>query len=149
MASSSCGAVDTTTAGAHTLTCTATDVAGNTTEITVDYAVGFSVTKLSPPTKTKFKAGSTVPVKFTLTGAGGQPIPADLAAQLSSSCGATVTLAAQTPVCAVYDPAKGTFIATVKSPKTLTIGSLVPITITVTVDGTTIATGATTITVVK
>ena len=149
IASQTCDPVDTSTAGAHTLTCTATDLAGNITEVTVDYTVGFSVTKLSPPLKAKFKAGSSIPVKFTLTGAEGQPITAALAAQITADCGVTVALNIQAPVCATYDAAKDIFIATLRSPKSLSIGSTVPITITVTLDTTVIATGSTTITVVK
>ena len=88
-------------------------------------------------------------MKFTLTDAGGPPISPTLAAQLSSDCGATVTLADQAPVCAVYDPVKATFIATLKSPKTLTVGSTVLLTTTVTLGTATIATGSTPITVTK
>ena len=63
-----CGTVDTSTVGVLSLTCTATDNAGNsTTSAAETYSVtdaflGFS----SPLPKSTQKAGSTIPVKFTL-----------------------------------------------------------------------------------
>jgi hypothetical protein len=144
VASSSCNngqPLDTSTVGSHTVTCTATDNAGNTNTGTATYVVGVGVSKLSPPAKTQFKAGSTIPTKFQLTGANGQPITATLAAQLSSACAVKVAFDAQPAVCAVYDPTQNFFQANLNTPKNLAVGTVVPITITVKVGTTTIGTG--------
>jgi cysteine-rich repeat protein len=141
VASSSCNngqPLDTSTVGSHTVTCTATDNAGNTNTGTATYVVGVAVSKLSPPTKSQFKAGSTIPVKFQLTGANGQPISATLAAQLSSACAAKVAFDGQPAVCAVYDPTQNFFQANLNTPKNLTVGNSIQITITVKSGGTTI-----------
>ncbi|WP_444705554.1 hypothetical protein [Microbacterium aurantiacum] len=149
IASSSCQPVNTSTPGPRTLTCTATDRAGNTTTVTVDYVVGLTVTKLSPPAKTKTKAGSAVPVTFTLSGSGGKPIPATLAQQLSTTCAVKVTLRGNTATCATYNPTKRTFTATVKIPKNLTPRSVIPISITAIAGTTTIASATTSVTIAR
>jgi hypothetical protein len=89
------------------------------------------------PTKNP-EHGSAIPVKFQLTGAGGTPIPASVAASLG--CGVTVTFNGGTPVCAVYNTTTGYFQATIKTTGTKA-GQTYPITITVTAsDSTTVAT---------
>ena len=149
IASQSCDPVDTSALGSFTVSCTATDNAGNTAEGTASYTVTANVLKLSPPTKTQFKAGSTVPVKFQLLGAGGVLIPTAMAQQLSDACAVTATLDDLPPVCAVYDSSKGFFQANLKSSSSWAVGSVVPITITVKVGGTTVATCTTSITITK
>jgi hypothetical protein len=148
IASQSCDQVDTSALGSFTVSCTATDNAGNTAEGTASYTVTANVIKLSP-SKTQFKAGSTVPVKFQLLGAGGALIPTAMAQQLSDACAATATLDDLPPVCAVYDVSKGFFQANVKSSSSWAVGSVVPITITVKVDGTTVVTCTTSITITR
>jgi hypothetical protein len=59
--------------GQHTLTVTATDLSGNTTIVTVTYTVGFRFSGFfqpvdNPPILNVAKAGSGVPVKFSLGG---------------------------------------------------------------------------------
>jgi hypothetical protein len=69
--------------GAFTVTATATDRAGNTTTRMLQYRIVYQWSGLLQPVDdpaagativSVFKAGSTVPVKFTLTGPNGQPI---------------------------------------------------------------------------
>jgi hypothetical protein len=90
VATQSCGAVSTNTVGTKTVTCTATDNAGNTATTTVSYKViyrfdGFlqpindtahTQTCGSPCTVSVFKGGSTVPVKFQLKDANGNVVQA-------------------------------------------------------------------------
>jgi hypothetical protein len=85
VAAQSCGALTTNTVGAKTVTCTATDNAGNTRTVSVSYSViyrfdGFlqpindtahSQICGSPCPVSVFKGGSTVPVKFQLKDANG------------------------------------------------------------------------------
>ena len=67
VASQSCGAVDTTSIGTRSVTCTATDNAGNPASVTRSYAVtdaflGFSY----PSSKSALGRGWTIPVTFGL-----------------------------------------------------------------------------------
>jgi hypothetical protein len=61
--------------GTNTFTLTATDVAGNTSTQTATFSVLYNFGGFQPPISNDgssvFKLGSTVPVKFQLTGAGG------------------------------------------------------------------------------
>jgi hypothetical protein len=90
IATQSCGPVVTNTVGPHTVTCTATDNAGNTATATVSYNViyrfdgflqpindtGHTQSCGSPCTVSIFKGGSTVPVKFQLKDANGNIVQA-------------------------------------------------------------------------
>ena len=69
--------------GTYTATAAASDKVGNTTTTTVEYKMVYTWDGFLPPITSPghqdgdvsvFKAGSTVPVKFTLTGPDGQPI---------------------------------------------------------------------------
>ncbi len=73
LASESCGALVTSSPGAKTVTCTATDNAGNTNSATVSYNVNYAFTGFfqpvdNLPTLNQAKAGSAIPVKFSLAG---------------------------------------------------------------------------------
>jgi hypothetical protein len=73
LASQSCGTLDTTGVGTKTVTCTATDNAGNTTSASVTYQVvynwsGFLQPIDNLPTVNSVKAGSAIPVTFSLGG---------------------------------------------------------------------------------
>ena len=84
VATQSCDAVNTSSVGAKTLTCTATDNAGNTTTVQVNYSVGYAVSPVSPivgppgvnslyPTS----IGTTAtPVRWKITNASGTPVTA-------------------------------------------------------------------------
>ena len=85
--SASCGAISTSTPGDHTVTCTATDNAGNPTTVIVPYVVQYKVsTFASPVSGSKFKTGQTVPIKIMLTDAAGIRISDATAAALTSAC---------------------------------------------------------------
>jgi len=73
VAGASCGPVDTTSLGTKSVTCTATDHAGNTAQATVQYSVvlgwqGFTGTVQAPPVLNTVRAGRRVPVSFSLGG---------------------------------------------------------------------------------
>ena len=87
VASQSCGAVDTSSVGMKTVPCTATDAAGNTSSANASYQVIYNWTGFfqpidAAPTVNVVKAGSAVPVKFSLMGNQGLTI---FAAQSPSS----------------------------------------------------------------
>jgi hypothetical protein len=69
--------VDTTTMGAHTFTVSAVDGAGNRTTESVEYSVAFASGGIGQPVNgdgsSIFKAGSTIPLKFSVTGQDGRP----------------------------------------------------------------------------
>ena len=73
LASQSCGALVTNSVGAKSVTCTATDNAGNSNSATATYNViynwsGFFQPADNLPTLNSVKAGSAIPVKFNLAG---------------------------------------------------------------------------------
>lgn len=73
LALESCDSVDTSSVGAKTVECTATDNAGNTSMTSASYTViydfaGFFRPVDDLPTVNRVKAGSAVPVKFSLAG---------------------------------------------------------------------------------
>ena len=88
IAGQSCGPISTSGVGTHSVTCTATDNAGNTATITVNYRViyrfdgflqpindtGHPLVCGSPCAISIFKGGSTVPVKFQLKDANGNVV---------------------------------------------------------------------------
>ena len=109
IASQSCGPVITSSVGTYSVTCTATDNAGNTAAATVQYLViyrfdgflqpindtGHSQVCNSPCPVSIFKGGSTVPVKFQLKDANGNivqstSLPVWIAPQQGSATSAPV-----------------------------------------------------------
>ena len=71
----SCDSVDTSTAGANTVSCTATDRAGNSASASTDYDVVLGFTGFTAPVDNDMvnvaKAGQTVPLKFHVSDANG------------------------------------------------------------------------------
>ena len=79
VASASCEPVDTSSVGLKTLTCTATDLAGNTATATVDYNViygfsGFTPPVANPPALNTANAGQAIPLKWRIVDANGAPV---------------------------------------------------------------------------
>ncbi len=72
---SSCTPVITSSIGAYTVACTATDKAGNSATANVTYTVGYKVCALYDQTKAH-KLGSTVPIKLQLCDANGANVSA-------------------------------------------------------------------------
>jgi hypothetical protein len=86
-----CGALDTSSVGSKSVTCTATDKAGNSNSATVNYSVQYTAAggnckgiaghqilqPINADGSSIFKAGSTVPAKFRVCGADGDPIGTD------------------------------------------------------------------------
>ena len=69
--SQTAGLVNTAAAGAKTLVCTATDLAGNTTSVTVSYTVGYAAVNVKPSSGATYKKTATIPVSFQLKDANG------------------------------------------------------------------------------
>jgi predicted acyl esterase len=105
-------AIDTSTVGAKTVTRTATDNVGHSTEKScttqVQYMFGGLLQPINPDGSSIFKLGSTVPVKFALTDA-----------DAAKTGGATATLS----IAKISDSVEGTFVEAV-STSNATSGSL-------------------------
>ena len=118
VASSGCGTVDTSTPGAKTVTCTATDNAGNETSVTLDYVVEYRILGFFEPVPgSKWKLGQTVPAKIALGDAAGTRISDAEASALAQACRVQFSASGaqtRTPICAKYDPEKDQFVATWK-----------------------------------
>jgi hypothetical protein len=121
IASASCDPVDTSTAGKHTLQCTATDMAGNSASASIDYVVGYRILGFfSPVPGSKWSAGQTVPIKVALSNAAGTRISDTAAAQLAGQCLVTFTVSgvqAKQPQCLKYDAVNHQFVYTWKIEK--------------------------------
>jgi hypothetical protein len=79
VASQSCGAIDTSSVGAKSVVCAATDNAGNSASASANYEVvyawaGFFQPVDNLPTLNQVKAGSAIPIKFSLGGSQGLAI---------------------------------------------------------------------------
>ena len=78
VATQSCGPVDSSTVGTHSVSCTATDNAGNTTIASATYTVGYVFEGFSAPVDTSAvnvaTAGKTIPLKWRVTNGSGAPI---------------------------------------------------------------------------
>jgi hypothetical protein len=82
--SQSCGSLNTASVGSKSVTCTATDKAGNTDSKSVSYSVQYGWGGFLQPindtahqtglTQSRFKLGSTVPAKFVLTNSAGEVV---------------------------------------------------------------------------
>jgi hypothetical protein len=137
--SSSCGAIDTSTPGDNTVTCTATDNAGNTASATVHFVVEYQILGFfSPVPLSKWMVGQMVPVKIALGNADGTRISDAEATELARSCRVQFSVeGAQTKnaQCMKYDAKNDQFIFNWKLAKQG--DGLATITVTVSYPGTT------------
>jgi hypothetical protein len=113
VASQGCGAVDTSTPGARSVSCTATDNAGNVAVASLGYVVEYRLLGFfSPVPKSKWKAGGIVPIMVALGNHAGTRISDASASALARACRVTFTgSGAQTksPQCMWYDPITNQF----------------------------------------
>jgi hypothetical protein len=118
IASSSCGAVETSTPGVHTVSCTATDNAGNTSAQDLTYVVEYRILGFfSPVPGSHWKVGQRVPVKVALADAADVRISGAEAAALAAACLVTFQASgaqSKGPDCLNYDADKQQFIYTWK-----------------------------------
>jgi hypothetical protein len=120
VASSSCGAVDTSTPGPQTVSCTATDNAGNTGTGSVTFVVEYRILGFfSPVPGSKWRAGQTVPIKIAISGAAGRLSDSEASAlaqacRVKFSATGAQTVAGQ---CLKYDAATDQFVFTWKLKK--------------------------------
>ena len=108
VASQSCAGVATSSVGEHTVRCTATDHAGNMSDVTVHYTVQYRILGLFPPApNSHWQAGQTVPIKVALADAFGVRISDATAAALAADpCKVTFSASGaqtQSPTCMRYD----------------------------------------------
>lgn len=135
IASQSCDPVDTATAGAKTLACSAVDNAGNSASASLAYVVGYGITNVKPAPGATFKRTSGIAVSFQLTDAAGR-LSDTAATALRPSV--SVGFNGLTPVTPNYDKKSHAYkltLATNKPP----VGPAT-VTIRVTVGGTTVTT---------
>jgi hypothetical protein len=91
----SCDPVDTSTVGTHTVSCTATDKAGNSRTASASYTVGYVASDFSAPVDPDAmnvaNSGQGIPLKWRVTDANGAPIT-DLASVAVSATSLTCDL---------------------------------------------------------
>lgn len=142
VASQSCGPVDTSSAGDHTVTCTATDNAGNTSSETIHYTVKYKLLGFFPPAShSNWRLWRTVPVKVALADVNEVRITDAEAAALATAGRVTFSARgaqAPAPQAMKYDAAEDQLLMTWKLADQGT--GPVTITVTVTYSGTTTTT---------
>jgi hypothetical protein len=114
VASASCGTVDTSTPGSKTVSCTATDNAGNTSTVDFAYVVEYRVLGFFEPlTVSPLRAGRTVSVKIALGDSDGNRISDADAEALAADCRVTFSASgaqATGPDCMRYDAEEDQFV---------------------------------------
>jgi hypothetical protein len=145
VSASASATVSTAVAGAHTIDVTGQDEAGNTATVPCGYVIGYVFGGFdSPLPKATVKSGSTLPLKFQLKDASGQPI-GDTEAQslISPSCKiaiAVVRPAGPVSGCPGYEPTTKQFQLNLKTTPAM-VGAN-GVSVTVTLDGTVVTNGA-------
>ncbi len=96
VASEGCDPVDTSAVGARSVTCRATDNAGNANSASANYSVVYAFTGFFQPIDNggvfnRAKAGSTIPVKFSLGGDQGLSILASAPSSTQVACPSSTT----------------------------------------------------------
>lgn len=99
IATTSCGAIDTSTVGTHVVVCDASDLAGNSALGLASYRVTYRICPLYDSTRAA-KSGSVVPIKIQLCDANGANVSASTIAvhattvSLAGTSGGTIAVAA-------------------------------------------------------
>lgn len=116
---------DASVAGVGSKSLTGSDVAGNQTTVACPYVVAYDFLGfLEPVTRTTYKKGSTLPVRFRLGDASGSPIgDSAAAALLQPACLVHVTFDGAVLGCASYNADSDTFQYDVKTAKTIVSGA--------------------------
>jgi hypothetical protein len=137
-------AINTSAVGSHSFSVSASDKAGNVSSTTVHYTVVFGFGGFLSPLPKQVNAGSTIPVKFTLTNALGQAIPSATAAQLASNKDVEVVLTGpysttadvESPVLCAWSSSSAVFQCNLKTPSKVREGATYYITVLENVSGT-------------
>jgi hypothetical protein len=133
VASSSCGSVDSSTPGPKTLTCSATDNAGNARSVDLEYVVEYRILGFFDPVPgSKWKVGMTVPIKIALGNADGIRVSDAVGRALAANCRVRFSASgAQTKSaeCMKYDSEKNQFVYAWKLGKTGTGAATIRVTI--------------------
>jgi len=119
-------AANVSSVGNKSVSLTGSDNAGNSTTVSCPYRVKYNFSGfLSPNPQSSYKAGSTIPVKFTLANASGTRISdATARALVASPCKVKVLFSGGTPTnnCATYNATTDTFQFNLKTSKSLASG---------------------------
>ena len=141
VAYSACGTPSTSVLGRGTVTCRATDVAGNAAEAAAGYVVGVGIRWAPLPAPVKPDAGRPfVDVAVQLTGADGKAVPAEVVRALAT-CSVSFQVDTEVPVCAGYVSKTATFTARVPITRPLTGVTSVRLQAVVTKDGVRLGSG--------
>jgi hypothetical protein len=134
VASSSCGTIDTSSPGVHTVSCTATDNAGNTGSALLTYVVEYRILGFfAPVPDSRWMVGQNVPIKIALGDASDTRISDAEGAALASACRVKFSASgAQTkaPQCMKYDVEEHQFIYNWKLAKKGTGAATIKVSIT-------------------
>ena len=121
------GAANVSSVGNKSVSLTGSDNAGNSTTVSCPYRVKYNFSGFfSPIPQSSSKAGSTIPVKFTLANASGTRISdATARALVANPCKVKVIFSGGTPTnnCATYNATTDTFQFNLKTSKSLALGS--------------------------
>ena len=113
------------TVGNKTVSLTGEDNASNSTTVDCPYRVSYRFLGFqSPIPQSSFRRGSTIPVKFSLANAAGEPISDAAAQALVSPCRVKITLDDVEQVgCATYNEKGDSFQYDLKTSKSLAVGN--------------------------
>lgn len=119
----SISSIVTSSVGAHSYVVSATDKAGNSATVTVNYSVKYDFRGfLSPADKSTNKQGSAIPVKFQLFDASGNPVSTATATITVDGNAATSTGSSSTGNYFRYDPTSQQYIFNLNT-KPLSVGT--------------------------
>jgi alpha-tubulin suppressor-like RCC1 family protein len=117
-----CDAIDTSSVGVRSVSCSVSDLAGNTTVRSASYTVRYRVV-LSKPNGS-YAAGTSVPVEFALFDDSVTAIPRAEGRAISNTCRAKVTFSGGgSEICAIYDDVPRIFNASIPTASGLAPGA--------------------------